>query len=114
MELASDATDYLECGSFQEEEFSRNWRRLQPVFETAPHKLTRLDVCRRWPHDKPPDKISLRRLLERAVDLALLRKDGAGLRGKPFRYWLPQQEEVWRQDPLACLLMPELATDKMG
>jgi hypothetical protein len=35
-------------------------------------------------------------------------RDGEGKRGKPFRYWLPGKEEVWRQDPLAILHMPEL------
>jgi hypothetical protein len=42
------------------------------------------------------------------VSLGLLRKDGLGVRNKPFRYWLPEREEAWRQDPIACCLMPEL------
>src|SRR5262249_3739005 len=57
---------------------------------------------------QPPDKVSLIRWLERAVEQGLVSKDGRGLRNHPFRYWLPEREAVWRQDPLACLHMPEL------
>jgi hypothetical protein len=108
LEWSADGTDYLARGSFHEEEFERNWRLLHIVFAEAPHKLSRTDVCLRWPHGKPPEKINLRRWLERAVDLGLLRKEGLGVRNKPFVYWLPEQEAAWRQDPLACTLMPEL------
>jgi hypothetical protein len=55
-----------------------------------------------------PDKVTLSRWLERAVDQGLVRKDGRGRRSHPFRYWLPEREEHWRQDPVASLLMPEL------
>jgi hypothetical protein len=37
-----------------------------------------------------------------------VRKDGRGRRSHPFRYWLPEREEHWRQDPVASLLMPDL------
>jgi len=46
--------------------------------------------------------------LERAVEMGLVRKDGLGGKRKPYRYWLPEREEVWRQDPIAAALMPEL------
>ena len=36
------------------------------------------------------------------------KEDGKGLRSSPFRYWLPDREDHWRQDPLAFLHMPEL------
>jgi hypothetical protein len=107
IEWTADGLDYLACGVSQDD-FARPWRLLESVFAAAPHKLTRTDVCRRWTHGKPPESISLRRWLQRAVSLNLLRKDGEGLRNKPFRYWLPAREEAWRQDPIACCLMPEL------
>ena len=109
IEWTADGTDYLVCPSFQDEEFARRWHRVQAVFAEAPHKLTRTDVLLRWPDKKKkPDKVALRRWLEKAVADGLLRKDGNGRRNQPFRYWLPEREEVWRQDPLACCLMPEL------
>jgi hypothetical protein len=33
---------------------------------------------------------------------------GSGLRRSPYRYWLPEQEAAWTDDPLAALFMPEL------
>ena len=42
------------------------------------------------------------------MDQDLLKKDGRGRRGHPFRYWLPAREDAWRDDPLAYLHMPEL------
>ena len=101
IEWTADGADYIACGTFEDEEFARRWRAVRAVFAAAPHKLTRKDVLIRWPKgSRPPERISLLRWL--------LRKDGQGLRNKPFRYWLPEMEEAWRQDPLACFLMPEL------
>ena len=42
------------------------------------------------------------------MELGLLRKDGRGLKRHPYRYWLPEREEAWRQDPISAALMPEL------
>jgi AAA domain len=109
IEWTADGSDYVACGSFEDEEFARRWRGLRAIFEAAPHKLTRKDVLLRWPEGgRRPNKVSLLRWLEHGLRQGLLRKDGLGLRNKPFRYWLPEREDVWRADPLACLLMPEL------
>ncbi len=109
IEWTADGADYSACGTFEDEEFARRWRAVRAVFAGAPHKLTRKDVLIRWPEgSRQPERISLLRWLEKAVQQGLLRKDGLGLRNQPFRYWLPEKEEAWRQDPLACFLMPEL------
>jgi hypothetical protein len=108
IEWTADGTDYVARGTFSEEEFVRHWESLRAVLAEAPLKLTRADIRRRWPGAQPPDKVSLSRWLERAVEQGLVMKDGRGLRNHPFRYWLPEREAAWRQDPLACLHMPEL------
>jgi hypothetical protein len=108
IELTADGTDYVSRGTFQEEEFAARWRVLQSLLEAADWKYTRLEVRRRWPGDQKPDKVSLARWLDRAVELGLLRKDGCGKKGRPYRYWLAEREEAWRQDPFSAALMPEL------
>ena len=109
IEWTADGTDYLSLGTFEVEEFTRHWPDLLHLLIQAPHKLTRKDMLNRWTNGTLPDKVSLARWLEIAVDRGLLKKDGDGLRDRPFRYWLPVREEAWRQDPLAYLLMPEFA-----
>ncbi|MBV9125877.1 MAG: AAA family ATPase [Planctomycetes bacterium] len=108
VEWSVDGTDYLSRGTFLEERFSRRWQILHTIFVEAAHKLNRHEVCLRWPGGRAPNEVSVGRWLERAVDQGLLRKDGRGLQHNPFRYWLPEREAVWRQDPIACCLMPEL------
>jgi RecA-family ATPase len=108
IEWTADGTDYVARGTFQEEEFAAHWEVLRPLLAAAKWKSSRLDIRQRWPGDERPDKVSLARWLERAVELGLLRKDGRGNKSLPYRYWLPEREEVWRQDPIAAALMPEL------
>jgi hypothetical protein len=38
-----------------------------------------------------------------AVARGLLLREGAGHRTSPFRYWLPGQEEKWKDDPAHAL-----------
>jgi hypothetical protein len=108
IEWTPDGADYRARGTFLEETFSRRWDKLRAVFLAAPHKLRCDDILNRWDGSRAPDKSTLKRWLKIAHDQGLLRKDGAGLRDRPFRYWLPESETEWRQDPLALLLMPEL------
>jgi hypothetical protein len=108
IELTADGTDYLSLGTFYEEEFARLWQHLLPIFESAPHKLTRRELRRAWPRDLPRDTSTVIRWLERAVEVGLLSKDGQGRRARPFRYWLPSREDAWRRDPICFFQMPEL------
>jgi hypothetical protein len=48
------------------------------------------------------------RWLEQAVAQGLIRKDRTGHRNDPFRYWLPANEDRWRQNPTCQRIMPEL------
>jgi hypothetical protein len=100
VELNADGTDYLGHGSFLEEEFTQNWKRLHAILEGAPKKLARAQIARRWPPDveAPPD-VTLWRWLDRAVAQGLLLREGTGRRGDPYRYWLPDQEEKWKHPP---------------
>jgi hypothetical protein len=108
IEWTADGSDYLTRGSFAEEAFTRHWKGLRAVLAQAPHKLNRSQILRRWSGSQRPDKVTLSRWLVRAVNQGLLRKDGRGLANHPFRYWLLEREEEWRQDPVALCLMPEL------
>ncbi len=108
IELTADGTDYVSRGTFREEEFAARWEVLRKILAEASWKYPRREVRRRWPGEERPDLVSVARWLERAVELGLLRKDGMGKRNHPYRYWLPEREEPWRQDPLAAALMPEL------
>jgi hypothetical protein len=108
IELTADGTDYVSRGTFHEEEFAARWEVLRGMLAAAEAKYDRLEILERWPDEEQPDKVTLGRWLERAVGLGLLRKDGRGRKGHPYRYWLPQREAVWRQDPLSLVLMPEI------
>jgi hypothetical protein len=100
VELTAEGTDYLGLGSFVEEEFTENWKRLLALLQSAPKKLTRTQIVRRWPLDsEAPTGVTLWRWLERAVGQGLLLREGTGRKNDPFRYWLPGQEEKWKTPP---------------
>jgi hypothetical protein len=69
------------------------------VFEKASQKLTREDILAEWPADHAkPNAVTLWRWLSRGVELGQIACKGADHRTDPHRYWLPQREEVWKQD----------------
>jgi hypothetical protein len=105
MELNAEATDYLMIADDEADEFSANWDHLHGVLEEARQKLTRDDILAEWPPDfDRPGITALRRWLERAVQVGMVACEGRGRRSDPFRYWLPEREAVWKQDPLYELL----------
>ena len=68
------------------------------VLEDAPQKLTRRDVLAEWPPDfDTPSPPALWRWLDRAVQGGQVAREGTGRKNDPFRYWLPEQEAVWKQ-----------------
>jgi hypothetical protein len=107
IELTADGTDYVSRGTLFEEEFAAHWQMLQRLLAGA-GKQDRQEILERWPGEDPPEPRSLSRWLERAVDLGLLRRDGRGQKGSPYRYWLPECEETWQQEPQAAGFLPEL------
>jgi hypothetical protein len=108
VEWTADGTDYLARDTLPEQELAGHWRTMRAIFGAAPHKLTRADLSCRWPRDDRPHRASLARWLEQAAADGLLKQDGQGVRGCPYRYWLPEREEEWRNDSIARCLMPEL------
>ena len=95
-------------GTFFAEEFARHWQTLHAILADAPYKLTRFQIVKSWPEGSRPDVKTLGTWLERALEQQLLRKDGHGRKSHPYRYWLVEREDVWRNDPLNFLHMPEL------
>ena len=77
-----------------EQAFSTNWQILKAILEQASYRLTRLEIGMRWPASPPPNAVTLFRWLERTVADGLVLRDGEGVRGFPFRYWLPNTDEL--------------------
>jgi hypothetical protein len=111
IELTADGGDYLALGTLHDVHFADAWRPLSLVLESADRKLKRAEIRNRWPDPTVPDDTTIHRWLLRAVDAGLLRSDGEGLRGSPYRYWLPARETAWASDPLAVFRMPELLSE---
>jgi hypothetical protein len=100
LELNAEATDYLVIADDHEDAFQTGWKALTMVFEDAPQKLTRQDILNEWPPDfDKPSATALRGWLDRAVDRALIAREGTGRRSDPLRYWLPAQEKKWAENP---------------
>jgi hypothetical protein len=108
IELNAEGTDYLARGSFADEEFAAHWRLLESLLSQVESKLSREEILAGWPAEDRPDPSTLYRWLRRAVERGLLRQDGLGKCKDPFRYWLPESEQRWRNDPVALIRMPEL------
>ena len=94
IEMSTDATDYLFPRTADEQAFSTNWQILKAILEQASYRLTRLEIGMRWPASPPPNAVTLFRWLERTVADGLVLRDGEGVRGFPFRYWLPNTDEL--------------------
>ncbi len=101
IELNAEGTDYVRLGSLGDVEFAKVWERLRGAFAGAHAKLTRAEVAARWPGaEGAPSDAELWRQLDEALARGLLRREGAGHKGSPYRYWLPGQEDKWKDDPL--------------
>jgi hypothetical protein len=112
VELNAEGTDYVSHGSGAEVEFADQWRLIQDILQPAPYKLTRSAILDQWPTADRPDPATIYRWLSRAVQAGLLCQDGDGTRTSPFRYWLEENEERWRLDPIALRHNPELIWSK--
>jgi RecA-family ATPase len=112
MELNPEGTDYVVVvdREVNEERGPRPVPEgLRAVLEEEDRKMTRREIWEEWPDDHAPrpDAGTLSRWLQEGVETGQLRRDGTGRRSHPFRYWFPEQEERWRQDP-AFLLGEEI------
>lgn len=101
VELNLDGNDYLSHGDFQDDDFAANWKVLRMVLEDAPDKRSRKQLLEDWPADfTRPQELTLWRWLQRAINLGLVLQEGSGRKNDPFRFWLPNQEAIWKQNPL--------------
>jgi hypothetical protein len=105
LELDESGTSYQLVAETEQGHLEGNWEPLRLVFAEAPQKLTREDILLEWPLGfDQPTAVTLWRWLDRAVEQGLVRCEGSGRKGDPFRYWLAEREAVWQQDPLHVLL----------
>ena len=108
LELSADGSDYQCLGTLEDAHFADAWRQIGVVLERAERKLTRNEIRTHWPEGSAPDPRTLNRWLNRAVADGMLHRDGQGVKGSPYRYWLPSREAAWLSDPRAVFRMPEL------
>lgn len=84
-----------------EDEFLQTWQVLRIVFEDARGELTRQQIIEQWPTAYPcPKPVTLWHRLSEAHQRGLIRRDGDGHRADPFRYYLPEKMDSWKDDPL--------------
>lgn len=101
IELNSEGNDYAVVTGESEDGFAANWNVLRMIFEEAPQKLTRDDILLEWPADyDAPCRRTLRIWLSRALEMGRVLCQGTGRKSDPFRYWTPEREAVWKDDPL--------------
>jgi hypothetical protein len=105
LELDESGTRYTPVAQTAEGPAEDHWGTIRLILAEAPQKLTRQDILLEWPAEPaPPSATTLWRQLDRAVAQGLVLCEGTGSRRDPFRYWLPEREAVWRQDPLYALI----------
>jgi len=103
IELNEAGTDYAlrtnVTDDDTDEKLARWWPTLQALLADGVLKESRDQIRERWPEDQDkPSSATLYRWLEQALARGLVCRDGAGVRDKPFRYWLKGQEAVWKDD----------------
>ncbi len=99
MELNAEGTDYAVLESGMEAPVGDGWPVVLQALAEAHHKLTRQEILDGWSGDYPrPEATTLWRWLGRAVAGGVVRQEGTGRPGDPFRYWLPGREELMRPD----------------
>jgi hypothetical protein len=98
IELSANGTDYACLGDFEEAGFADGWATLRTLLAGAARPLSVREMVAEWPPDgKPPAEPTLWRWLDRALGAGTLRREGAGRRNDPFRYFLPEMPERWER-----------------
>jgi hypothetical protein len=114
LELDEAGTTYSLVPEPTPEPVEDNWETIRLVLAEAEQKLTRQDILMEWPADfEQPAGTTLWRVLDRAVEQGLVQCEGSGRKGDPHRYWLPEREAVWQQDPLYALIQAQRAELKL-
>jgi hypothetical protein len=110
IELNEAGTDYAVLGTRATVTETAQEFALHSILAMATHKLTVREIREQWPPDVPaPNHSVLWRRLTALIEKKLLYREGAGNNKDPFRYWLPERESVWRQDPLLAMQLDEAA-----
>ena len=61
--------------------------------------VTATEMLNDWPElTDPPSLTTLRKWLNRAIDLGFIVRRGTGMRNVPFRYLLPAMEVEWEKN----------------
>jgi hypothetical protein len=95
IELQPDGLDYAVLESGPEAASGESWQAVLGVLASSHHKLTRQEILDRWSSESDkPDPTTLWRWLNRAVARGQVRQEGVGRPHDPFRYWLPEREEM--------------------
>ena len=109
LELNAEGTDYLGLGDFDDRSFGDSWQSLERIFAHARRKLTRRDILEDWPDDSPkPSEMTVGRWLVHALKQNQIKRDGAGTKTKPYRYWIKGREKHFGFGALAELDMDDL------
>lgn len=94
IELAPDSSGYTLLPD-TDDDFHSHWDALHPLLAAAEAPLTRNQILQSWPPDLlPPSEVSLWKWLNRALHLGLALRLGKGTRTDPFRFCLPQTEDL--------------------
>lgn len=98
IELVADGNDYV-VRHPEAEDCANGLQIICMILSDARSKQTRQQICADWPEtlDKP-HKGTLCKWLQQAVDQGLIRCDGQGRRYSPYRYWLPEREELFGRE----------------
>jgi hypothetical protein len=104
IELSADGRDYAALAEIEETPDVLTRDVLWQVLAQARLKRTLPELLADWPEGFPkPCAMTVYRLLDAAVKRGELKRDGAGVKNDPFRYWLPSLEERQKADPVAQL-----------
>ena len=111
LELDEAGTTYNLVPVSTQDQFTDHWEPIRLVLAEAPQKLTRQDILMEWPDDfDRPAALSVWRVLEKAVEQGLVLREGSGKKSDPYRYWMAERVEAWKQDPLYEIIEAQKAS----
>jgi hypothetical protein len=103
IELNAEGTDDRSLGALADQDHEAVRGRLRPIFAAARAKLSQREVAAKLAAGAKEPKGAVWRWLDQAATRELLLREGEGTKASPYRYWLPGQEEEWKDEPLHAL-----------
>jgi hypothetical protein len=100
LELNADGSDYLVRTDASGSPLAQPWPEMRRILAEASDKLTQQTILERWSEEEgAPERTTLWRWLKRAARQGVVCCSGSGIRGDPFRFWLPGREGLlWPGD----------------